>query len=114
MAYPNDQGNPASAIPVYVVSGGGSTPYAYTPLGYAQITNLATAVGLGAIPAGATVAFINCEASEVRYRDDGTAPTAAIGMPLNPGQTLQYSGNLSAIEFIQVVGGAILNVSFYK
>ena len=111
--YPSDQGNPAGAIPVYVTSGGQSQ-YKYTPLGYTQITSPSSAVGLGSIPAGATIAFISAEGAEVRYRDDGTAPTSAIGMPLYSGQTLQYSGNLSAIQFIQASAGGIINVSFYK
>ena len=111
---PNYQNNPAAAIPVYITSGSNQTPYQFTPLGYVQITNLSSAVGLGSIPTGATVAFLSCEGSELRYRDDGTAPTTAVGMPLYAGQTMEYSGTLSAIQFIQASSGGILNVAYYK
>ncbi len=95
--------------------GGGGTPvgpYTYTPLGYQQIT-LTAATHL-TVPTGATIAFITVETQNARYRDDGTAPTATVGQPLVTTQQLVYSGSLSAIQFINVVAGAILDVSYYK
>lgn len=82
-------------------------------LGYQQITSLGSAVGL-TIPAGAIYAAIRAEAQAVRWRDDGTNPTAAVGTPLEVGETLNYDGNLAAIKFIEQVGGAKLNVSYYR
>jgi len=114
MTFPNAQNLPAGAIPVYITAGSNQTPYQYTPLGYVQITNLSSAVGLGSIPTGATVAFLSCEGAELRYRDDGTNPTASVGMPIYAGQVLEYSGTLSAIKIIQTSSNGILNVSFYK
>jgi hypothetical protein len=114
--YPSDQHNNASAIPVRVVSGGGggsSGPYTYTPLGYQQITSLAAVASLTP-PAGATIAFVTVEGAPVRYRDDGTAPTTTVGMPIGIGSQLTYSGNLAAIEFIQQSASATLDVSYYK
>jgi hypothetical protein len=35
-------------------------------------------------------------------------------MPLAAGVTLQYDGNLSGIQFIEQVGGAKLNISYYS
>lgn len=84
-----------------------------TPLGYAQLTSLAAAASL-TVPAGATIAVFIAEAQGVRFRDDGTAPTATVGMPLATGEPFEYKGNLAAIEFIAQFSGAILNVSFYK
>jgi hypothetical protein len=49
----------------------------------------------------------------VRWRDDGTAPTASIGMPLAIGVSLSYDGDLKAIRFIEVLASANLNVSYY-
>lgn len=122
--FPNFQDQAAGAIPVYLVSkGAGGTgtavaaapnsPNPYTPLGYQQITSLTTAQAL-TVPSGATVAFITCETAGVRYRDDGTAPTATIGMPLAAGGQLVYSGSLSAIRFIAQSGSPVLDISYYK
>jgi len=98
--------------------GGSSVPYVYTPLGYDQLTSLSTPTLLssvpGGIPAGAVYAFIDVSGAAVRYRDDGVAPTASVGMPVAINTQLQYFGNLAAIEFIQQAAGAVLDISFYK
>ena len=85
----------------------------YNPLGYQQITSLSASTGLTP-PVEASIAEIIVEAQGIRYRDDGTAPTASVGMPVAAGNAFQYSGDLSAIKFIQQTSGAILNVSYYK
>lgn len=85
----------------------------YVPLGYQQITSLSAAAGL-TVPDGATSAVIVAEAQAVRYRDDGTAPTATVGIPLAVAAVLQYTGTLSAIKFIEQTSGAKLNISFYR
>lgn len=82
------------------------------PLGYQQITSLAAATAL-TVPAGARLAQIVCETQAVRYRDDGTNPTASIGYPLATGDHLIYSGDLSRIKFIEQTGGAKLNILYY-
>lgn len=90
-----------------------AAPYGYTPLGYQQITPLASSTSL-AVPTGATVAFITSESQAVRYRDDGVAPTASTGQPLSVGAQLIYSGSLAAIRFIQQSATATLDVTYYK
>lgn len=91
-----------------------------TPLGYQQLTSLGTAVTLtipkdaSGVPAGA--ALIECDSAAgigVRYRDDGTAPTATVGMELLPGAATPYVGDLSKLQFIQVSATAKLNVLYY-
>jgi hypothetical protein len=85
----------------------------YIAKGYEQLTNLAAAVGL-TIPAGTTLIRIVPEAQAVRWRDDGTDPTAAVGMPLAVGVELQYdAGQMSSLKFIEQVVGAKLNVTYY-
>ena len=82
-------------------------------LGYQQIGTVTTAQSL-TVPTGATFAIIQAEAQAVRWRDDGTAPTAAIGMTIPAGGELRYDGNLRGIQFIEVTASAKLNVSFYS
>lgn len=83
------------------------------PNGYEQLTSLSSATGLTP-PAGARFALIQCETANVRFRDDGTAPTTTVGMLLVAGAApWLYSGNLAAIKFIQVAAGAVLDVTFY-
>ena len=86
----------------------------YVPLGYQQITSLSTAQSL-TVPTGATFATFVAEGQIVRFRDDGTAPTASVGTPLGVGLLpYVYSGTLSAIEFIQETSGATLDVLYYR
>lgn len=90
-------------------------------MGYQQITNLNTATKL-TVPArdlsglvgSPRIAIITPEAQAVRWRDDGVAPTATVGMPLAAGVTLQYDGDLSQIQFIEQTGGAKLNITYYS
>jgi len=82
------------------------------PLGYQQIVGLVASTAL-TVPAGATLALVVTEAQAVRWRDDGTAPTATIGMSLVIGALLEYGGSLAALRFIQQAATATLNVSYY-
>lgn len=91
-----------------------------TPLGFQQLSSLSASAGLTA-PAGATLAMICVENQAIRYRDDGTPPTASVGMPAAPYLSLisqpncfQYSGSLSGILFIEQNPGASIDVSYYK
>ena len=84
-----------------------------TPRGYEQLTGIAAATSL-TVPLDAKIAIIDVEAVAVRWRDDGTDPTAAIGMNLAQLDTFIYTGDLNAIKFIEVAVGAILNVSYYS
>ena len=89
-------------------------------LGYQQISSatLAAATKLTlptAVPGGPAAYGViqNNGTSGVRWRDDGTAPTAAVGMLLPAGSELDYSGDLALIQFIEVAAGAVLDVNFY-
>jgi hypothetical protein len=83
------------------------------PLGYVQLT-AATAVGLGTVPDGTTIAMIQCETQNIRWRDDGTNPTTAVGQLLVANSTIFYSGTMSAFKMIEVVASTKVNVSFYR
>jgi hypothetical protein len=79
-----------------------TTETAETVTGYARL----------AVP---DFAIMKALTQNVAWRDDGTAPTASIGMIIQTADPLfEYYGDLLAIQFIYVVSGAILNVSYYK
>jgi hypothetical protein len=85
------------------------------PLGYQQITSLSAAAAL-TIPAGTDWARITPETQAVRYRDDGTNPTATVGMPIAAGATvdiLNDAAGLAAMRFIEQSASAKLNVTYY-
>lgn len=82
------------------------------PRGYQQITSLVAAAGL-TVPSGAILAIIQCESQNVRWRDDGTDPTATVGMDLATDETFIYTGDLSTIKFIEKAASAKLNISYY-
>lgn len=91
-----------------------------TRLGYQQITSLSSATGLtvpqtdlNGLACKPSLALITAESQAVRWRDDNTAPTASVGMPLAAGATLQYDGDLTKIRFIEQTGSAKLNVTYY-
>lgn len=88
-------------------------PLAWVPLGFQQLATLTSAVGL-TVPAGATAAYVVCTGQPVTWRDDGTAPTATVGIPLPVNTVLLYQGTLGAIQFIQTTATAVCNVAYYK
>jgi len=87
-----------------------------TPCGYQQITTVSASIGL-TLPANPPQrparAIIIATAQAVRWRDDGTAPTATVGMPLPVNTPLVYDGDLNAIRFFEQAAGAVLDISYY-
>jgi hypothetical protein len=81
------------------------------PCGYEQIP-CNTAQSL-TVPNNARWAIFKAEAQTVRIRDDGTDPTATVGLPLGTSDSLFYSGNLSGVRVIAATAGGILNVLYY-
>lgn len=89
-----------------------------TPISYQQITatTLAAATSL-TLPTTytATSAVFCVETANVRWRDDGVAPTASVGMIAPYGQPCwAYTGSLSAIQFIAASGSPVLDVTYYR
>lgn len=89
--------------------------------GYEQIADLSSAknltvpkkdlTGRASVP---VFAMILSEGQAVRWRDDGVAPTATVGMPLAAGTVLEYDGDLTRLQFIEQTSGAKLNISYYS
>ncbi|HZZ79290.1 MAG TPA: hypothetical protein VFE62_12280, partial [Gemmataceae bacterium] len=84
------------------------------PLGYQQLTLAGTAQAL-TVPDGTRYVTLRAEGADARWRDDGTDPTASIGMPLKATDTAPYLyiGPAEKLKFIEVAAGAIVNASFY-
>jgi hypothetical protein len=101
----------AGTTVVSQVSGtpGGAGTYALSAISSASLTS-------GGIPAGATMAYLEAETADVRYRDDGGAPTASIGgiVVHGAGGAILYAGTLSALQFILLSGSPLLDVLFYR
>jgi len=83
-----------------------------TNQGYVQLTSLASATGVTA-PGGANCAMIQAEGDQIRWRDDGTAPTATVGMFIPSGGGIWYTGDFTKLQFIQQTGGGKINIAFY-
>jgi len=82
------------------------------PCGFQQLTALSAAVAL-TVPEGADTAMIQAENQQVRWRDDGTNPTATVGMFIPAGQSIWFTGNLSRVKFIEEAPSAKLDVAYY-
>ena len=85
------------------------------PLGYFQFTvDATTAEDLSqvTIPEGATWALLVPSAA-IRWRDDGSAPTSAVGMPLAAGGSLEFDSDLRKLKLISQSGNADINVALY-
>lgn len=89
-------------------------------LGYVQITGpdaattIASAFPGGVIPLGTVMLQIIVATQAIRWRDDGTAPTAAIGYPLATGVEMKYeAADFPRLTVISQVAGAIVNVVAY-
>lgn len=87
------------------------------PLGFCQFTaaaaSLISASCSGGIPKNSVVAVIVAETANVRWRDDGAAPTNAVGMLMLAGGSLYYQGDLTALQTIAVSGSPVVDISFY-
>jgi hypothetical protein len=100
--------NASNAVPVFI----GGVPGGVAK-GYQQIGTLSSSSTLTPA-AGASNAVIAVSGAPVRWRADGTAPTASIGMPVAAGETLVVGGPLmSTIQFIQQSGTAELDVTYF-
>ncbi|MDE2426234.1 MAG: hypothetical protein KGO96_10060 [Elusimicrobia bacterium] len=59
--------------------------------------------------------LLKAATENISWRDDGAAPTATVGMLMQTtDEPLLYSGDLLAIQFIQVSASAVLNASYYQ
>jgi hypothetical protein len=106
--FSSSQASPGAGVPSWTAGNNAK------PLGYQQITTLSSAQTL-TVPAGATMALVKAETQAVRWRDDGTNPTATVGMPLLATDPYLFVGvqQLAVIAFIEQTASAKLNISYY-
>ena len=83
-----------------------------TARGFQNITSLSAATALTP-PTGAAYAVIVAETQAVRWRGDGVDPTASVGMLMQPGDILNYDGDLASLRFIEVTAGAAISVAYF-
>lgn len=65
-----------------------------------------------AVPLNCQRALIQAQAQSAVWRDDGVAPTAAVGMVVTSGSAYVYEGNPSNLKVIQGTTGCVLDVYF--
>jgi len=106
-----------------IISGGGpagvvtTRPPLEIALGFEQLAVSNTAIGLASIPEKANKAVMTVEDGTLRYRDDGTAPTATVGLKVFVGGTIILNGRDSIQKFLAIRQGTTdseLNVSYYE
>lgn len=89
-------------------------------LGYQQISAgtlaASTALTLPTLSPGESVGYLMVQANGgiVRWRADGTAPTASVGMSIPDGGELNFVGDITKIRFILSTSAPVLDVSFFQ
>lgn len=86
------------------------------PLGYQQVTVTSAVFGIPfpAGRAGTVLILVQAEAQALRWRDDGTDPTATVGYLVPVNSELRYTGaNPAALKMIAAAVGAIANIAIY-
>ena len=90
-----------------------SGPFSRTHLGYQQLTSLAAATAL-TVPNGAQGCFLQCETQSVRWRDDGTNPTATVGFLMKATDLpFEYTGDPRKLKLIEAAASAKVNVIYF-
>jgi len=84
------------------------------PLGYAQITGISSAVLVPNVPAG-TVAFsLQANGASIRWRADGTNPTATVGMLVHNNMAAEfYRFAPTQLRVIETTPTGNVNITFY-
>lgn len=83
--------------------------------GAEQLTVSTSAVALASVPSGANKALIRVSTANIRWRGDGTDPTASAGMPQYVDDEFELIGGLAAYRFIRSgASNATLDVAYYR
>ena len=86
---------------------------AATALGFSGIAVSGTVAF--AVPPGANLVVMVAESSPIRWRDDGTSPSASSGVLMaTTAPPYEYCGDPRSIQFISAATTAMLSASFYR
>lgn len=97
----------------------GTYPAERKPKGFRTLDVSSTAVDLadatGGIPSSATRAIISVATDAIRWRDDGSDPTASVGIYVAANASLEIPSRESILAFkaIRVTTDAVLNIAYY-
>lgn len=80
---------------------------------FARITDLSAAASLPKATSGRKAIF-QAEGQPVRWRADGVDPDANTGMLLGVDASVEYTGDLTKLRFIQTAASAILSVTIFR
>ena len=112
---------PYLAPPVAAQRGGACGLGTLVPMGYEEIAVSTVAIGFTAATirtatTAANYAYVFVGTNAIRWRDDGSNPTAAVGQPAAAGERIEVCGlkAVSAIKFIRQSADATLFVSYYR
>ena len=85
---------------------------------YQQVTVSTSAVSIAAATlSGKRGCVLRVESDSIRYRQDGTAPTSSVGMPIAAGEVMEVDSvtDLVQAQFIRSGSGdATLNVACWR
>ena len=113
MSYPNDQGNPAGAIPVYVTEGAQNPSTIYTD--QQAVTATATPLTAQALVNGIVLTASPLNSISVLVGGSGVTATndgTGNGYALAPGQSISFGvTNTSAVYVIASTTGAFVSVA---
>lgn len=106
------------ASPVYLVGSDGqvanlSNTFTLAAGGYRRVSASGSVFSLPDPPEGTRRAIVQAEGGDLRWRDDGTDPTANLGMRIPAGGELRYDGADMAVLKLFGASGAIANISYY-
>ncbi|HWY33937.1 MAG TPA: hypothetical protein VNX68_04780 [Nitrosopumilaceae archaeon] len=90
---------------------------AASALGFTSATFNPVVTDAQSVSQRANLAIFSCEASQVRYWNDGGTPTATVGMLVNPGDVIYVFGfnNIKNFLMIRVTAtSATCNVQYYR
>lgn len=83
------------------------------PLGFQTITVAGTSIGF-TLPAGTRMAVASVQVDNIRYRDDGTAPTATVGTLVTAGSSIVVCApSTGPFRMIRQTNSATVSVSYY-
>jgi len=82
-------------------------------LGMETLNGLSAVKGLPNVPPKAIYALLQAHGNAVRWRDDGTDPTAAIGHLIPADKKYRYISELLKIRFTEASASATLTVTYY-